>query len=545
MKDGRTAIVVTSLLLTFTALSSIPFLFDGYGFAMLLAFTPLFCLEEVCRRRGVRHSGLLYISAFILFNSATTFWIWNISPIGAVGAIAVNVIFMTVIFRFFTFCRSLCAKSGKAQSILPYLLFIFLWISWEHLYCEIELSWPWLILGNAFAASPELIQWYEYTGVEGGSLWALSASVAAFVSIRELSEGNRLKARTAALAAVAAVLVPSIVSLCRYHGYREKGPAVEMAAVQPNIDPLMKYGVISQSVYDGRMIELLDSVITPRTKYAITPETFTYDIDLRNPEGSFSYRRYSGFLAGNEGLSMILGALTIYRYDDVTRPTPTARKMNGGWFDVFNSAMMLPVGGDVQCSHKSKLVPGVEIIPYKDAIPFLAEICKQFGGSSESYGRNSRIVALEGLDGHIAAPMVCYESVYGDYVTGAVRDGADFLAVITNDGWWGDTPGYRQHFRFARLRAIENRRDLIQVANNGTSGIINQRGDVVKSTAYWVETAFVGDVHTNTAMTFFSLHGDVIGRYSVIPALFMMLMIISYRVSDRKSARGRSAAGRP
>ena len=534
MKENRSASVIWGPLLTFTILSGLPFLLEGFGFMILLAFTPLFCLEDVCRKGNVKHRGWYYIMAFYLFNIVTTYWIWNISPAGAIAAMTVNVTFMTVVFRAFTYSRSICERAGRPDSILPYLFFIFLWISWEHVYCIIELSWPWLVLGNAFATSPELIQWYDLTGVEGGSLWVLSTSIAAFVAIRELSDGKKRKAQTAAIATVAAVLVPSIISLCKYHCYQEKGPAVEMAAVQPNIDPLMKYGAAPQSVYDEHMIWMLDRIVTPRTKYAITPETFTYDIDLRNPESSSSYRRYSEFLAANKGLSMILGALTTYRYDDVRKPTPSARKKDGAWFDVFNSAMIIPSECPVHCSHKSKLVPGVEIVPYQEVLPFLGKICKKFGGSSESYGRSDKMAALKGLDGHIAAPMICYESVYGDYATGAVRNGADFLVVITNDGWWGNTHGHKQHFRFARLRAIENRRDLIQVANTGISGIINQRGDVLKSTAYCVETAFTGDVHTDTKMTVFSKNGDLIGRYSAVPALFIMLMIISYRTTRKK-----------
>lgn len=544
MKGKRNTAVIWSLLLTFTILSGLPFLFEGFGFMILLAFTPLFCLEEVCRKGNVKHRGWYYVAAFYLFNIATTYWIWNVSPAGAIGAMTVNVIFMTILFRLFTYSRSICDRAGRPGSILPYLFFIFLWISWEHIYCKIELSWPWLVLGNAFATSPRLIQWYELTGVEGGSLWALSVSLAAYISIRKFAEGGTGKALIPISFTAAAIIVPALLSICRYYGYREKGTAVEMAAVQPNIDPFQKYGIQPQSAYDERLVQLLDSVVSPQTKYAITPETFTYDIDLMNPDGNYSYRRFSEFLSRHPGTSMILGSLTLCRYEDAIRPTSTARNVHGIWVDVFNSAIMMDGSDPITYSHKSKLVPGVEIIPYQDAFPFIGKICERFGGSSDSYGRTGKINALKGADGHIAAPMVCYESVYGDYVSRAVRDGADFLAVITNDGWWGNTHGYRQHFRFARLRSIENRRDLIHVANTGISGIINQRGDVLNATEYWVETAFTGYVHTTGEMTFFSKNGDIIGRNAAIPAAIALILIICLRFSGRKSLRGKSVAGR-
>ena len=117
------------------------------------------------------------------------------------------------------------------------------------------------------------------------------------------------------------------------------------------------------------------------------------------------------------------------------------------------------------------------------------------------------------------------------------------MAVITNDGWWGDTPGYRQHFNFARLRAIENRRDIVQAANTGTSGIINQRGDVLAKTPYWVETTLRGTIQGNDTLTPFVRHGDRIGRFASYAFLVLCLMLLVFSVSDRRSGRGKSAAG--
>src|SRR5207247_2436074 len=76
------------------------------------------------------------------------------------------------------------------------------------------------------------------------------------------------------------------------------------------------------------------------------------------------------------------------------------------------------------------------------------------------------------------APAICYESIYGDFLSAYIRNGAEFIAVITNDGWWGDTPGYIQHENYARLAAIEFRRDIARSANTGISCFINQKGDI-------------------------------------------------------------------
>ncbi len=171
---------------------------------------------------------------------------------------------------------------------------------------------------------------------------------------------------------------------------------------------------------------------------------------------------------------------------------------------------------------KSKLVPGVEIIPYENVLKFLGPIVQKFGGSSSSYGTQDEMDAIPTSDGSKLGAMICYESVYGDWSRVATKKGARFLAVMTNDGWWGDTPGYRQHFNFARLRAIENRRDVVQAA----------------------KTTLKGTINGNDALTPFVRHGDRVGRCAGYLFLASLLTLLVFAVSGRRSGRGKSASGK-
>src|SRR5690606_18143444 len=94
-------------------------------------------------------------------------------------------------------------------------------------------------------------------------------------------------------------------------------------------------------------------------------------------------------------------------------------------------------------------------------------------------------------------PSICYESVYGEHTARQTRLGSQAIIVITNDGWWGNTPGYKQHFSFSRLRAIENRKSVARSANTGTSGFIDQRGNVVAATEYWKIEGLKGHLYLN------------------------------------------------
>ncbi len=126
------------------------------------------------------------------------------------------------------------------------------------------------------------------------------------------------------------------------------------------------------------------------------------------------------------------------------------------------------------------------------------------------------------------AAMVCYESIYGEHVNGFVNDGAELLFILTNDGWWRDTPGHRQHNAYAKLRAIETRRSIGRSANTGISCFINQKGDMLKQTKYWQPTAIDNILNTNNKITFYVKYGDYIGRTAYwVSGLLLLISFVS------------------
>lgn len=122
--------------------------------------------------------------------------------------------------------------------------------------------------------------------------------------------------------------------------------------------------------------------------------------------------------------------------------------------------------------------------------------------------------------------MICYESIWGDYVAEYARQGAQFIAIVTNDGWWGNTSGKDQHLQYAKLRAIENRRWVARSANTGISGFINQRGDIVQKTTWWQPDALTQEINLNEELTFYTKHGDLLIYIVLVSSLFSLLLII-------------------
>jgi apolipoprotein N-acyltransferase len=136
-------------------------------------------------------------------------------------------------------------------------------------------------------------------------------------------------------------------------------------------------------------------------------------------------------------------------------------------------------------------------------------------------------------DSAIIAPVICYESVFGEYVTEYVRKGANFIGVITNDSWWGKTPGYHQHWSFARIRAIETRRAVARSANTGISGFINQRGDELQKSAYLTPDCMRQKIKCNNKITFYVKYGDVLGKIALGLAIMIVLNLIVKKLTDK------------
>jgi len=161
-----------------------------------------------------------------------------------------------------------------------------------------------------------------------------------------------------------------------------------------------------------------------------------------------------------------------------------------------------------------------------DVCGYLENFANELGGTAGSLGRNVEPSVFTG-ESIVAATVICYESVYGDYIGEYVRKGANLICIMTNDGWWEDTPGYRQHFHYARLRAIEHRRSITRSANTGISCFIDQKGEVHQATGWWREDCIRANLNLNNRMTFYSQFGDLLGISSAFLSLLLLTCLMA------------------
>ena len=528
------------LSLTSALLLSIPWLVPHTGIVALVALVPLLCADYIASGAGIRHFWRWHYFTFVLWNAITTFWVCNATVGGGIFAVLANALQMSLVFGLFRLAKK------RLTGVLPYIFLAAAWIAWERWYLvSAEISWPWLVLGNAFAASVRDVQWYSVTGTLGGSLWVWCSNLGLFGLLVSVAGGRwknwNVRIRTVVPVVLSLVVVgPIICSTIMYNSYVEHSEGkVEVVIGQPNLDPYQKFTSMKQSDQTGLLLGLYRrELANGPADLLLAPETFCSDVILNDISISPTWQAFNGFLEDYPGTDILFGAATNELFYTRSAPGLLSYPWGNGWRVPHNSAIMLGKEGRTEVFHKSKLVVGTELTPYpKVFVPLDNWLSRTFGNGSPMMARDSgqdEISLLHLDDSTALGCAVCYESVYGEYCTDYVRKGASFLAVITNDSWWGNTPGYRQHLSYSCLRAIELRRDIARCGNSGISCFIDQKGDILKQGPWWEEAVLRGSVNLNTDQSFFARYGDIAGRFCSLVFLLLLALILVRLLTRKK-----------
>ena len=509
------------------------------GFILMLCFpysgsmTPLVFISlipllsiEYCVTQSNLSSKNVFLHAFIcflIFNIGTSYWIYNSSASGGIFAFIFNTTMMCLAFQSFHFIKK---HLGNRKG---YLSLPFVWLGFEHVHSNWEFSHPWLSFGNVFSVRTNWIQWYEYTGVSGGTLWVIVINLLLFLLLKRWMRNEETKKvrMLSGIAIAIPILVSIIVKRSFEHSIEQEKRNFQVVLVQPNIDPYNEKFTGGPHEQTNKFIKLANSKITSKTQLVVFPETALSFSFFENEFNRLSiYPKYINAVQ-RWNSDVLIGASTMKRFG-TKRSKASRENPDGSFTEYYNSSLLIKKNLKNKYIHKSKLVVGVEKIPYSDYFPILEDIAIDNGGAVGSLGEEDTVKIFNTSNGAIA-PIVCYESIYPEFVAEQCRKGAELLCVITNDGWWGDTPGYKQHFSFARLRAIENRRWLVRSANTGKSGVISPTGEVISESKWWEEDVLLANTQLLSEKTIFSTYGDFLGR----SAAFVWMLIFVYSISKK------------
>ncbi|MGB0850513.1 MAG: apolipoprotein N-acyltransferase, partial [Bacteroidia bacterium] len=273
-----------------------------------------------------------------------------------------------------------------------------------------------------------------------------------------------------------------------------------------------------------KMLGMIEEHITDSTKYIILPETAVVEyIDEDYPTQYKSIQLLQEFVNKHKQIHLVTGVSTYNFYSKGEEMQETARESNGQFYESYNTAMEVSPGNKLDFYHKSKLVPGAEKMPYPKVFKFLESFALDLGGITGSLGSDKEAKNFDCGEKPDVAPLICYESVFPGHVAEFTRRGSEILLVITNDGWWKDTDGYKQHMYYSCLRAIENRREVLRSANTGISCRIDKLGNIQEQTEWWEPTVLKVKANNYRQLTFYAKYGDYIGRFASFIGIFFLL----------------------
>ena len=520
----------------------------GIPFFIFFAFVPLLLMEQEIskfskiNKKGWAVFGLTYL-AFFIWNVVTTGWLYhaknpdgNNSLLAVAIPVIVNSLLMSLVFQLYYWYKKV------RGTYFGLVFFVAIWLSFERFHLNWEFTWPWLNLGNAFSEYPQLIQWYDTIGATGGSFWILLINVFAFYTLRIWQAGRIRKDLVKNISILTAIIVlPLLISIYKYNSCQEK-PVGEVTTLllQPKLDPYNeKYSKDSLQIL-AELLSLAEENSKTKVDFFIAPETAFPGNGSLSENGfnkSTSIAIAKEFLGKHPQSIFLTGASTHkFLFDEADTEDYSTEIQKGVWVNSYNSALQIIPNQEVEVYHKAKLVPGVEIFPYIRYLkPILGDAMLDFGGANSSLGIDKeRKVFSNTFNKAKMAPIICYESIYGEYVTDYVKNGANLLAIMTNDSWWDNTEGHKQLLSYARLRAIETRREIVRAANSGISAHINARGDILQDTFYDDRTALLVKANLLEEKSIYTKIGDLISRIAIFVLGFLIIYHFGERIASKK-----------
>ncbi|RUT73194.1 apolipoprotein N-acyltransferase [Ancylomarina longa] len=484
-------------------LLGIPFCIPALFFLIFIAWIPLLILEDKLQNHP--NSYLLFnysLICFLIWNAMAYWWVGKAQLFGVILIIILNALILSLVFW-------LISKTRKMQQIPILFPFLIIWLGFEYFHTQWELAFPWLNLGNAFASAPKWMQWYEFTGTRGGSLWIIIVNIACYAAFVK-SHSIRL---TNIIGVGLIIAIPLTFSNVIFHQPESKISTRSFVLIQPNLDPYTEKFVPEQEEkHFSNFLSQADSLCQSlQPDYLFGPETLILDYIKENkPNKSSYFNRLLALKKKYPKTNFLIGVQSEGSYNDKK--------------ESYNSALFL-ADTIPAFYHKTKLVPLFESMPFNRYLGFLNDYALEIGGYKGTYSSRNSTASFYSNDSVALTPIVCFESIFGDYCAQRVPAKPGFICMITNDGWWKNTPGYQYHFHYSQIRAIESRRQYIRIANNGISALINAKGKIISQTKWWQPAILSGNVSLEKKATFYSQHGDFIGRICLFFAILLLIFV--------------------
>ncbi len=522
------------------------FAFPPSPFGILACFglIPLLVVLDDPNRSTFR---LIYLSMFV-FHAITLNWTGGYAHMNDPYMMIAGGITMTLhpFFYFLPLGTYLFVKKRLGQN-LALVVLPFLWVAYEYSHTLSEWSFPWITLGNTQSYELARIQFIEYTGVLGLSFWILILNVLGFYLYKSLLvTGVTFRSRmnvALTIVILAIYLLPTIhgrivLSNASDQSAIDKPPsAITVGMIQSNVDPWEKWrhsGFEIVEMYLRMTDSLVKSNAYKKPDLILWPETaMPFYVLVRQNNATLNLLRDK---INQVGVPILFGLPHAVYYDDTTKAPLSAKRIQttGERYDAFNAtAFVQPGVEEIPWYGKMKMVPIAERVPYADAFYIFDFLRWGVGIGGWQIGRDT-VIFQERKTGAKFSSMICYESVYPEFVASFVKKGAEFIAIVTIDSWWDHMSGAYQHHQYAILRAVENRRWIARCAVGGFSSFIDPYGGVHDKTTLFTQAALKRTIERRADLTFYTNHGEWLAQLCCVVALAFVVVAMVHYFRNRK-----------
>lgn len=486
----------------FFGISFTPFPFP-FPLFLFVAFVPYFFVITK-KQTLLKVNSASYLTFFVM-SLLTVYWVgsWQSEsdPFLMLSG-TVLVFFLPCVMLINSTLYFISKKVFKKD--LSLYFFPFFWVMVEYLLTLTDLKFPWLTIGHGLAKFTSFIQIADIIGAFGLSFVVLWINIFIYKGIKSFKESSKAGLINLSIAGLifSFIIAYGFIRITSLNNDEKK---IKVGIIQPNLDPWNKWELGGLNEILNNNLELSQQCVDDGAKIIFWPETA---LPVYLLSGTYQTELDSIYSFLNKNNVSLLTGMPDYRIFETDAPKNAKYSEAGKYhYATYNSILLLqPNTFEVQRYGKMQLVPLGEHIPFVDQIPFLGDLLKWgVGLSGWNVGQDTTVFKfVDNKDTIKIGGLVCYESVFPTFPNYFVDRGAQFLAVLTNDSWYGKLSGPYQHKEFANLRAVENRRAVVRCANGGVSCLINKFGVTEVETEMFTRTHLVVDVPLNNEKTFYT-----------------------------------------
>lgn len=468
-----------------------------------------------------------YFTVFF-FNLITLYWVGSWTPdadpfLMIAGSVLMffNPIVFLIPSTLYYFVRKSLGKN-TALFLLPWF-----WLFYEYIYSITDFKFPWLSLSNGLPYFTSYIQIADIIGSYGLTVLVIYANIFAYLSWKSFKD-NKFKLKLVVMFFLI-ILLPIVYGVYKINSYKGTNAKVKVGLIQPNLNPNKKWeiGNLNEQIdlYTNMSLEAINQgaelIIWPETALPVYLLTSRYK-DEKQKIQSFADSLKISIMTGMPHAK--------YYFNPETAPKDAKPLRNSkALYTSYNSILFFAPNKNIDQYGKIKLVPFGEKVPLVEDFPFLGKWIKwNVGISSWNTGQDTVIFNYQDNESKSIgiAGVICIEAIYPDFISAFVNKGAEFISVVTNDSWYGNSSGPYQHKEIQVLRAVENRRSLARAANGGISCIVNPLGITEKETKMFTRDILVGNVEIRSELTFFTVNPLILPYISIF--ISVLVSIISF-----------------